>query len=101
MSLAAASVMDETVSLDLNGKLVRRLRLVRQAVVVARTGGADRLAAGQFLKVTGDSPSKPGHCLVFKEWSDSVVALFACRQEFNPFAGWYPTGQHAGIYAAT
>ena len=33
---------------------------------------------------TGDNPSKPGDCVVFKAWEDSVVALSACPQEFNP-----------------
>jgi uncharacterized protein len=215
--------MDETIALDLNGKMVLRLRLVRQAVVAARTGWADRLSAGQFLKVvdpcgkqagdfwafnradldehlsamhtrvwvnrlcprpgesfhtnhrrpilqlvqdtcgvhdlltapcdqhryrlygvqgghpsctdnfleamspfvgkagfvpqpinlfmdvavlpdgrveTGDNPSKPGDCVVFKAWIDSVVALSACPQEFNPVAGWFPTDLHVGIYEA-
>jgi len=43
--------MEEAISLDLNGKLALKLRLVRGQVVVARTGWADRLAAGQFLKI--------------------------------------------------
>jgi len=43
--------MDEALSLDLNGKLRPRLRLVRGTVVAARTGWADTLAAGQFLKI--------------------------------------------------
>lgn len=48
--LLRCTVMDETLSLGLNGKLTRRLRLVRAAVAAARTGWAVRLAAGQFLK---------------------------------------------------
>jgi uncharacterized protein YcgI (DUF1989 family) len=213
--------MDDAVAVDLNGKLTLRLRLVRSAVVVARTGWADRLGAGQFLKIvdphgkqagdfwafnaanpqehlsamhtrvwvnrlcaragesfhtnhrrpilqlvqdtcgvhdlltapcdahryrlygvlgehascsdnfervmtphlgaapyipqpvnlfmnvavfpdgrveTGDNPSKPGDCVVFKAWIDCIVALSACPQEFNPVAGWYPTDLHVGIY---
>jgi uncharacterized protein YcgI (DUF1989 family) len=138
--LAAPLAMDETIALDLNGKMVLRLRLVRQAMVAARTGWADRLSAGQqdghssctenFLEVmspflgrvrfvpqpvnlfmnvavlldgrveTGDNPSKPCDCVVFKAWIDTVVALSACPQEFNPVAGWYPTDLHVGIYEA-
>ena len=49
---------------------------------------------------TGDNPSKPGDCVVFKAWEDSVVALSACPQEFNPVAGRYPTDLHVGIYEA-
>ena len=215
--------MDETLALDLNGKLTLRLRLVRQAVVTARTGWADRLGAGQYLKIvdpcgkqagdfwafnaanldehlsamhtrvwvnrlcprpgesfhtnhrrpilqlvhdtcgvhdlltapcdehryrlygvqgehasctgnfrqvmapylgdkpfvpqpvnlfmqvavlpdgrveTGDCPSTAGDCVVFKAWIDTIVALSACPQEFNPVAGWYPTDLHIGIYEA-
>ena len=213
--------MDEEIAVDLNGKLTLKLRLVRSAVVVARTGWADRLDTGQFLKIvvphgkqagdfwafnaadpqehlsamhtrvwvnrlcpqpgesfhtnhrrpilqlvqdtcgvhdlltapcdehsyrlyglqgehascagnfrhvmtpflgvvpfipqpvnlfmrvevspdgrveTGDNPSKPGDCVVFKAWIDCIVALSACPQEFNPVAGWYPTDLHVGIY---
>ena len=50
---------------------------------------------------TGDNPSKPGDCVVFKAWIDSIVALSACPQEFNPVAGWYPTDLHVGIYEPT
>jgi uncharacterized protein YcgI (DUF1989 family) len=49
---------------------------------------------------TGDNPSKPGDCVVFKAWIDSIVALSACPQEFNPVAGWYRTDLHVGIYEA-
>ena len=49
---------------------------------------------------TGDNPSKPCDCVVFKAWIDTVVALSACPQEFNPVAGWYPTDLHVGIYEA-
>ena len=49
----------------------------------------------------GDNPSKPGDRVVFKAGEDSVVALSACPQEFNPVAGWYPTDLHVGIYEAT
>jgi uncharacterized protein YcgI (DUF1989 family) len=223
MWFAAQNLMEESISLDLNGKLALKLRLVRGQVVVARTGWADRLAAGQFLKIvdphgkqagdfwafnadnpqehlsamhtrvwvnrlcpqpgesfqtnhrrpilqlvqdtcgvhdlltapcdehryrlygvqgehascagnfrhvmepylgrarfipqpvnlfmnvgvfpdgrveTGDNPSKPGDYVVFKAWIDSIVALSACPQEFNPVAGWYPTDLHVGIYEA-
>ena len=48
---------------------------------------------------TGDNPSKPGDCVVFKAWIDCIAALSACPQEFNPVAGWYPTDLHVGIYA--
>ncbi len=221
--LLRPQTMDETVSLDLNGKLTLRLRLVRDAVVAARTGWADTVRTGQFLKIvdpcgkqagdfwafnaknpdehlsamhtrvwinrlcprpgesfhtnhrrpilqlvqdtcgvhdlltapcdehryrlygvqeehascagnfrkvtapflgsvryipqpvnlfmnvgvcpdgrveTGDNPSKAGDCVVFKAWTDSIVALSACPQEFNPVAGWYPTDLHVGIYEA-
>jgi uncharacterized protein YcgI (DUF1989 family) len=219
----AASVLMEVLSLDLNGKLKLRLRLVRAAVVAARTGWADRLAAGQFLKIvdrhgkrtgdfwafngayldgylsamhtrvwvnrlrprpgesfhtnhrrpiqlvhdtcgvhdlltapcdehryclygfqgehasrttdfgrvmepylgraacfvpqsvnlfpsvsvlpdgrveTGDNPSTPGDSTVFKAWIDSIVALSACPQEFDPVAGWNPSDLHVRIYEA-
>jgi uncharacterized protein YcgI (DUF1989 family) len=215
--------MDEEIAVDLNGKLTLNLRLVRSAVVLARTGCAVRLDAGQYLRIvdpfgkqagdfwafnavdpqehlsamhtrvwvnrlcprpgesfhtnhrrpilqlvqdtcgvhdlltapcdehryrlygvqgdhascagnfrqvmtpflgavpfipqpvnlfmqvgvfpdgrveTGDNPSKPGDCVVFKAWIDCIVALSACPQEFNPVAGWYPTDLHVGIYAA-
>jgi uncharacterized protein YcgI (DUF1989 family) len=49
---------------------------------------------------TGDNPSKPGDCVVFKAWIDCIAVLSACPQEFNPVAGWYPTDLHVGIYAA-
>jgi uncharacterized protein YcgI (DUF1989 family) len=223
-SLAASVLMDEALSLNLNGKLKLRLRLVRSAVVAARAGWADRLAAGQFLKIvdphgkqvgdfwavtgadldehlsamhtrvwvnrlcpwpgesfhtnhrrpilqlvhdtcgvhdlltapcdehryrlygvqgehascttnfgrvmepylgsaacfvpqpvnlfmnvgvfpdgrveSGGNPSKPGDSVVFKAWIDSIVALSAYPQGFNPVAGWYPTDLHVGIYEA-
>jgi uncharacterized protein YcgI (DUF1989 family) len=49
---------------------------------------------------TGDHPSKPGDCVVFRAWTDSIVALSVCPQEFNPVAGRYPTDLHVGIYGA-
>ncbi len=49
---------------------------------------------------TGGNPSKPGDCVVFKAWVDTVVALSACPQDFNPVADWYPSDLHAGIYEA-
>jgi hypothetical protein len=38
--------MDERIEIDLNGKLTLPLRLLRAAVVAARTGWSDRLAGG-------------------------------------------------------
>jgi uncharacterized protein YcgI (DUF1989 family) len=84
--------MDAANSLDLDGKLTLRLRRVRDAVVPARTGWADRLDAGQFLNAV-DSRWTAGDLWAF-------VALSACSQEFYPVAGWYPTGLHVGIYEA-
>jgi uncharacterized protein YcgI (DUF1989 family) len=224
MVVARLRSMDEALVLDLNGKLTQRLRLVSAAVVAARSGWAETVRAGQFLKIvdpngkqagdfwafnaadldehlsamhtrvwvnrlcprpgesfhtnhrrpilqivhdtcgvhdlltapcdehryrlygvqgehasctgnfrqamapylgsgvrfvpqpvnlfmnvsvfpdgrveTGDNPSRPGDCVVFKAWMDSVVALSACPQEFNPVAGWYPTDLRVGIYEA-
>jgi uncharacterized protein YcgI (DUF1989 family) len=37
---------------------------------------------------------KPGDCVVFKAWTDCVVAQPACPQGFNPVARWYPTDLH-------
>src|ERR1700731_3500953 len=45
------------IALDLNAKLTLELRLVRSAVVAARTGWSARLEAGQFLKI-GDPHGK-------------------------------------------
>ncbi len=48
--------MDEAISLDLNGKLTLRLRLVRGAVVAARTGWADtRVWANRLCPPPGES----------------------------------------------
>jgi uncharacterized protein YcgI (DUF1989 family) len=49
---------------------------------------------------TSDNPSQPGDCVMFKAWIDGVVGLFACPQEFNPVAGWYPTDLHVDIHEA-
>ena len=57
--------MDEAFSLDLNGKLMLQLRLVRGAVVAARTGWADRLAAGQFLKIVDPRGKQAGDFWAF------------------------------------
>ena len=45
--------MDDEISLDLNGKLALRLRLVRSAVVAARTGWSDRRGTRQWTADTG------------------------------------------------
>ena len=64
--LAASLIdMDETIALDLNGKLTLRLRLVREAVVTARTGWADRLGAGQFLKIVDPYGKQAGDFWAF------------------------------------
>jgi len=57
--------MEEAISLDLNGKLALKLRLVRGQVVVARTGWADRLAAGQFLKIVDPHGKQAGDFWAF------------------------------------
>ena len=41
--------------------------------------------------VNGPAPSKPGDYIVMKAWTDLIVAISACPQEFNPIAGWYPS----------
>jgi uncharacterized protein len=41
--------------------------------------------------LTGPAPSKPGDYIVLKAWTDTIVAISACPQEFNPITGWYPT----------
>ena len=41
--------------------------------------------------LNGPAPSKPGDYIVLKAWIDTLVAISACPQEFNPITGWYPT----------
>ncbi|WP_181702105.1 DUF1989 domain-containing protein [Chthonobacter albigriseus] len=41
--------------------------------------------------LNGEAPSKAGDHIVLKAWIDSVIAISACPQEFNPITGWYPT----------
>jgi uncharacterized protein YcgI (DUF1989 family) len=60
MSLAALRSMDEAITLDLNGKLTLRLRLVRKTVVAARTGWADTVLTGQFLKIVDPNGKQAG-----------------------------------------
>jgi uncharacterized protein YcgI (DUF1989 family) len=48
--------------------------------------------------LTCENPSKPGDYVVFKAWIDSIIAISACPQEFNPIAGWYPTELHVALF---
>ena len=57
--------MDDEIAIDLNGKLTLRLRLVRSAVVAARTGWSDRLDAGQFLKIVDPHGKQAGDFWAF------------------------------------
>lgn len=57
--------MDDEISLDLNGKLALRLRLVRSAVVAARTGWSDRLNAGEYLKIVDPLGKQAGDFWAF------------------------------------
>jgi uncharacterized protein YcgI (DUF1989 family) len=41
--------------------------------------------------LNGPPASKPGDYIVLKAWIDTVIAISACPQEFNPITGWYPT----------
>jgi len=41
--------------------------------------------------LNGPPSSKPGDYIVLKAWIDTVIAISACPQEFNPITGWYPT----------
>ena len=65
MACCVSIDMDEAIALDLNGKLTLRLRLVRGAVVAARTGWADRLGAGQFLKIVDPNGKQAGDFWAF------------------------------------
>jgi uncharacterized protein YcgI (DUF1989 family) len=112
MSLAAGPDMDAAISLDRTGKMTLPAQPVRGVVVAAPFLGSVRtipqpinllMNVGVFPDgrvETGDTPSKPGECVVCKAWVDSVVALSACPQEFHPVADWYPTDLHVGIYEA-
>jgi uncharacterized protein YcgI (DUF1989 family) len=53
------------IALDLNAKLTLELRLVRSAVVAARTGWSDRLEAGQFLKIVDPHGKQAGDFWAF------------------------------------
>ena len=57
--------MDERIDIDLNGKRTLPLRLLRAAVVAARTGWSDRLAAGQFLKIVDPCGKQAGDFWAF------------------------------------
>lgn len=57
--------MDEAIAFDLNGKLSLRLRLVRDAVLAARTGWADTLRAGEFLKIVDPNGKQAGDFWAF------------------------------------
>ncbi len=57
--------MDEAIELDLNGKLTLRARLVRGAVVAARTGWADTVRAGEFLKIVDPHGKQAGDFWAF------------------------------------
>ena len=65
MSLARSVAMDEAISLDLNGKLTLRARLVRGAVAAAGTGWADTVRAGQFLKIIDPHGKQAGDFWAF------------------------------------
>jgi uncharacterized protein YcgI (DUF1989 family) len=57
--------MDEAISLDLNGKLTLRAQLVRGVVVAARTGCADTVRTGQFLKIVDERGKQAGDFRAF------------------------------------
>ena len=61
--------------------------------------GVSRRDTGQFQRQMQQDRTVRD-CGQIKAWIDSIVAVSACPQEFNPVAGWYPTDLHVGIYEA-
>jgi uncharacterized protein YcgI (DUF1989 family) len=57
--------MSETLEVDLNGKRRLQLHLVQSVVVAAKTGWAERLMAGQFLRITDPFGKQAGDFWAF------------------------------------